>query len=132
MALLELDWDESKHPREPAGSPEGGEFASGGGGADTRGHWSLDKEPGLPKQGMNAVSLREAADRGAFEFRLGKVRSSYGAETQEVHVKPNDIPAGWKMVEKGSGLRSYYDPKLAETYDTIEGKPEWGQSTKPK
>jgi GNAT superfamily N-acetyltransferase len=27
------EWDESKHPREPGGSPEGGEFASGGGGA---------------------------------------------------------------------------------------------------
>ena len=27
------DWDESKHPREPAGSPEGGQFGEGGGGA---------------------------------------------------------------------------------------------------
>jgi hypothetical protein len=26
------EWDEGKHPREPAGSPTGGEFASGGGG----------------------------------------------------------------------------------------------------
>ena len=27
----EKDWDESKHPRVPAGSPEGGQFGSGGG-----------------------------------------------------------------------------------------------------
>ena len=33
IALLR-DWDESKHPREPAGSPEGGQFAGGGGGGE--------------------------------------------------------------------------------------------------
>lgn len=29
-------WDESKHPREPAGGPGGGQFAGGDGGDDTR------------------------------------------------------------------------------------------------
>jgi hypothetical protein len=30
--LIARDWDESKHPRVPAGSPEGGQFGEGGGG----------------------------------------------------------------------------------------------------
>jgi hypothetical protein len=33
LITVPKDWDEGKHPREPAGSPTGGEFASGGGGA---------------------------------------------------------------------------------------------------
>ena len=32
IALWQKDWDESKHPRDPAGSPTGGQFAGGGGG----------------------------------------------------------------------------------------------------
>ena len=32
--LLARDWDESKHPRVPAGSPDGGQFGEGGGGGD--------------------------------------------------------------------------------------------------
>jgi hypothetical protein len=123
--------DVSDEPRDESGKwTEGGD--GGGGGADTRGDWSHEKEPGLKKEGMNSNSIREAAARAAFEFKLGKVRSGYGAETQEVHVKPNDVPAHWEMAERGSGARSYFDPKLAEKYDQIEGKPEWGQSVKPR
>src|SRR5262245_26369762 len=101
MTLLELraDWDEAKHPREPAGSSSGGQFAGGGGGdgehADARGDWSFHKETGLNKDNMSARSLAEAVDRGAFEFKLGRVTSGYGSDTQEVHVKPKDVPAGW-------------------------------------
>jgi hypothetical protein len=32
--LLAREWDESKHPRVPAGSPDGGQFGAGGGGAE--------------------------------------------------------------------------------------------------
>jgi 2'-5' RNA ligase len=130
---MRRDWDESKHPREPAGGPGGGQFAggdSGGGQKDTRGDWSFEKEPGLNKDNMNTRSLQEAVDRGAFEMKLGRVRSGSGSETQEVHIKPNDIPAHWSAAEKGSGRRSYYDPKLAEAYKLYEGDPGW--STKPK
>lgn len=34
---VEKDWDESKHPRVPAGSPEGGQFGTGGGGGEASG-----------------------------------------------------------------------------------------------
>jgi hypothetical protein len=33
-APFEKDWDEDKHPRVPAGSPDGGQFGAGGGGSD--------------------------------------------------------------------------------------------------
>src|SRR5262245_11622704 len=32
-ALARSKWDESQHPREPAGSPDGGQFTSSGGGS---------------------------------------------------------------------------------------------------
>jgi hypothetical protein len=32
--LLAREWDEGKHPRVPAGSPDGGQFGSGGGGSE--------------------------------------------------------------------------------------------------
>jgi hypothetical protein len=38
------DWDESKHPREPAGSPQGGQFTGGGGGDDDLGSMALGGE----------------------------------------------------------------------------------------
>src|SRR5262245_44639141 len=61
------DWDEAKHPREPAGSSAGGQFA--GGASDERGDWAIHKEPDLNPQHMNTRSLQEAVDRGGFEFK---------------------------------------------------------------
>jgi 2'-5' RNA ligase len=44
IELILLEWDESKHPRVPAGSPEGGQFGSGGGGGE-----QAELFPDLPK-----------------------------------------------------------------------------------
>lgn len=74
-ALAELerkDWDESKHPRVPAGSSTGGEFASDGGGEP-----SGDKHPGagyskharLDKDGVIHTSDVHDAQRALFENR---------------------------------------------------------------
>jgi len=45
--MLTKTWDESQHPREPAGSPEGGQFAGGGGGGSGGGA-SASGESKLP------------------------------------------------------------------------------------
>jgi hypothetical protein len=57
-------WDESEHPREPAGSPDGGEFASGGGGGGAGG----SEKP---------AAGDKPKDKGKFkstDFNKGKVR----------------------------------------------------------
>jgi hypothetical protein len=46
------DFDESKHPREPAGSPEGGRFTSGGGGGGT----DLGEKAGYDRKAITAAA----------------------------------------------------------------------------
>src|SRR5262245_36769651 len=78
----ERDWDESKHPRDPAGTPTGGQF-SGGGAAESETDggpkWS-DMREHLKKEGDIAIAvvqgtpeqIRESARRATVEFGDGK------------------------------------------------------------
>jgi hypothetical protein len=70
---VERAWDEDKHPREPAGSPQGGEFTSGGGGgsgadaAGTADQGPSGEKPSTGDTGKHFVSL---AERGVISHEL--------------------------------------------------------------
>lgn len=80
------EWDESKHPRHPGGSPEGGEFAGGGGGDDwsgvsgAKGNWR-DLEDASSE---DDAGLREASDAERTEYHSRfDVVGLYGAKPGE-------------------------------------------------
>jgi hypothetical protein len=59
MRLLARDWDEGKHPREPAGSPEGGQFA-GGAGAEGSGEGNGNTQPSVGVKQVHAAKSEMA------------------------------------------------------------------------
>jgi hypothetical protein len=77
------DWDESKHPREPAGSPEGGQFAGGGGDGDSQ--WNeLDKESADMRLVGTGIDLSRVQEwRKGLETQLDALEKEGKAGTDE-------------------------------------------------
>src|SRR5262249_12804809 len=68
------EFDESKHPREPAGSPTGGRFAGGEGGGEGK-EKEPAKEPKLDPEGVNVGGdqwNQDTAVRLEREYQLAK------------------------------------------------------------
>jgi hypothetical protein len=66
----ERDWDEAKHPRDPAGSPSGGQFSGGGGGGDGGGGHpgaGYSKHAKLDSKGVIHTTKVEDAVRALYE-----------------------------------------------------------------
>ena len=57
FVIVVREWDESKHPRVPGGSPEGGQFGEGGGGGGDSDSSSSEREPSKSKDKKNTYGL---------------------------------------------------------------------------
>jgi zeta toxin len=100
-SLIELEWDESQHPREPAGSSEGGQFAGGGGGG--RGEGSEEYEAARAKgDPTSADALNKTEDHNVDHL----IASVHGAESKvkEARVKLDKTIATDQPISKG-GLK---------------------------
>lgn len=89
--LLAKEWDESKHPRVPAGGPDGGQFGSGGGGAES----STDStsKPGKSKK----PAKKEDFDKAKIGIRVLGDSSSKGEQefiekwNEKVGIEPEQF-----------------------------------------
>src|SRR3954465_939050 len=87
--LLAREWDEGKHPRVPAGSPDGGQFGSGGGGAEseTESGKGKSKKPAKKEDFEKAkISIRVAGSSGSSESEqafIAKWNEKIGIEPEE-------------------------------------------------
>jgi len=80
------EWDESKHPRVPAGSPDGGQFGGGGGGAAEDS--TPSKKPGkskkpAKKEDFDKAKIRFRAGEGGEQAFLDKWNEKIGIEPEE-------------------------------------------------
>src|SRR5262245_13096668 len=95
-------WDESKHPREPAGSPEGGQFAGGGesGSVEPSG---VAQNPNVNMDAARRVIEQIAA--GDLGYRGKQIIVSpetpsdgtsgeYDFETEQIRIYPKMMPQG--------------------------------------
>jgi hypothetical protein len=143
------DWDEGKHPREPAGSSAGGQFAGGGGGGEGGDDSSISvgsgydhKISGLPPtvkisdRLLNQAIARDAYTFSAVEQPKGKFES--GGPRYELSVTAR-IPSGIQKFEARPGRPEYYDPRLAELHtvdagqkylERVDARPKEGLTTK--
>jgi hypothetical protein len=63
------DWDESKHPRVPAGSPGGGQFQGGQGGGVVQ---SRSVTPGIGRKGGSPMDPPEVPKKEPFPFNTSR------------------------------------------------------------
>jgi hypothetical protein len=124
-------WDESKHPRVPAGSPEGGQFTSGGR-AGGEGQAAADGGNGGPPEIPEDDPLKEKL-RNAFAKLAVRwlARALAGAEFGPagefvVALEAAAETAAW-LYDKYPYIKAYLDdPKSLEELQADVGKPEKG------
>lgn len=105
------EWDESEHPRVPEGSPEGGEFTTGGGG-DPASRESGRERSGVPMYG-GMMPLLPTSDERDWAPRLNHRRPGECYEQAarflcfDSQFGPTPIPEGTTMVHgvlKATGI----------------------------
>jgi len=109
LARLRTKWDESEHPREPAGSSEGGQFTSGGGGGDKPEAGAATLDPQVTNVGGDEWN-RAAAERLEREYQAaapkveklaieapGKVGTRVPSDDEEEEEAPF-IPEDWDQL----------------------------------
>jgi hypothetical protein len=79
------DWDESKHPRVPAGGPDGGQFGEGGGGAEGEGKPSggKSKKP-AKKEDFDKAKIKITSNEKDF---IDKWNDKVGVDPAEFKTK---------------------------------------------
>jgi hypothetical protein len=84
-------WDEGQHPREPAGSSEGGQFTSGGGGAGAEGGFEF-VSPNVSNIGLAVAHNALKGERqNALKQASGEVDRTLGITSED-----HDIIGAWK------------------------------------
>ena len=84
-------WDEGQHPREPAGSSEGGQFTSGGGGAGAEGGFEF-VSPNVSNIGLAVAHNALKGERQtALKQASGEVDRTLGITSED-----HDIIGAWK------------------------------------
>jgi hypothetical protein len=76
------DWDESKHPRAPAGSPGGGEFTSGGGAGRMRDYEGVEWKD-IRNDVMREAAIQAEAKRTQYERQAVEPATWTGAGNQQ-------------------------------------------------
>ena len=128
-------WDESKHPRVPAGSPGGGQFQGGQGGGVAEGTGVVEgrsaasgeggeRPPEIPKQRPPTRVGRRAVVRGAANW-LGRAKSRRAVAL--MHAFSAILEAtGW-LREEVANIRSSLDgPKSLEELQRAAEEPAEG------
>lgn len=75
VLLQRREWDEDKHPRVPAGGPDGGQFGAGGGDG-------IQTTPETPGSGMDHAAIQSAIDKVAKDAKFDKSRIDISDETR--------------------------------------------------
>jgi len=139
-------WDESKHPRVPAGSSEGGRFQSGGGGADTgngdsivegrsaarkpseHGSLPLGRPPEIPKDEPPTNQLRNVfAKLAARWLARALAGSALGPAGEFVTALDAAAETASWLYDKYPYVKAYLDgPKSLDKIQRDVGKPEKG------
>jgi hypothetical protein len=93
-SLTRADWDESKHPRAPAGSPDGGQFTSGGEGGGA-GH-SVDVSKALATVRDKVVFDRKALEKDvkSFDKQIDAIAVKQDWNETEVRLVTADSATG--------------------------------------
>ena len=73
------EWDEGKHPRVPAGSPDGGQFGPGGGGSEGASKPSGAKKK-VSKQDFDKAKVTLPPDKAAQDAFIGKWNDKVGVD----------------------------------------------------
>ena len=133
-------WDESKHPRVPAGSPGGGQFQGGQGGggsgvgvAERRSAASDDngngeRPPQIPAADPLTAKLRNAfAKQAARWLTRAMVNGAIGPEGEYLTLLEAGAETASWLYDKLPYVRAYLDgPKSLEELQVDVGKPEKG------
>ncbi len=125
-------WDESKHPRVPAGSREGGQFQSGGGGdganpaAPGIGHNAgppLESPPEIPEEDPGTEPLRNAFAKLAARWAArALVAAAFGPEAEFVVGLEAAAETALWLYDKYPLIRAYLDdPKSLEELQSDVG-----------
>jgi predicted ABC-type ATPase len=137
-------WDESQHPREPGGSPEGGRFTSGGGGdggggddweAHSKNPTNWTKLPGggtawsVPFGGQGGtIKIKNSMPEGvtpSYEWEvLDRGADKTLGEMQDRNIRDHDLPTrnhAWASAKRT------YDEVKAGTYGTQPSGPHPGE-----
>jgi hypothetical protein len=111
-------WNEADHPRVPAGSPDGGQFGSGGGGAEGGGSASTEAKPSASKPHKSKKKAKkEDFDKAKIAIRVAGSSGSSQSEQQfiekwneKVGIEPEEfkktflggVDASMSIVDYGS------------------------------
>ncbi|MGH6838389.1 MAG: hypothetical protein ACREDT_06250 [Methylocella sp.] len=129
-------WDESKHPRVPAGSREGGQFQSGQGGAGSEGQPAapgighnagppLQEPPQIPPVEPLTEPLRNAFAKLAARWLARAVaNAAFGPEGEFLTILEAAAETALWLYDKIPLIKAYLDgPKSLEDLQADVGKP---------
>jgi hypothetical protein len=132
-------WDESKHPRVPAGSREGGQFQSGQGGAGGEGQPAapgigheggppLGQPPEIPEEDPGTEPLRDAfAKLAARWLARALAGAAFGPEGEFVVALEAAAEGAIWLYDKYPLIKAYLDgPKSLDELQKNVGKPQEG------
>ena len=116
--LLERDWDESKHPRVPAGGPGGGQFGHGGGAGDA-GFTEIDDEklllvsefPSQEKLDRWNEQLNARAEELTKQGQAGNAEDDQISRMQTALAKFSQEPDA-NLQSGEAGLNAVYDGNM--------------------
>jgi len=126
IAFWQKDWDESQHPREPAGTPEGGQFAGGGGGE--AGGGAAELHPEAVNVGGDAWN-KETAVKLETKYQNAKPELEKIADAAIGKKATTEIASNWEVVAHPAGSEHGY--ALINSKDEYAQKPEGGVAAWP-
>ena len=148
----QFDWDPDKHPREPAGSPEGGEFTSAGGSDEDMGSMIKTGEGNVGKSlsgQAKALLAKKEHQKELWKAQGARYRAKKKAEAEAkklaaLGIKPPTPPTGEKQALTPAGAKellgslkqdfgkTYGDQEIKGRIDkaiaAIDSKPEYAKN----
>lgn len=122
-------WDESEHPRDPAGSETGGQFAGGAAGGvsvdDTK-EWTKDKATGDQERAAKLEVERQAAIKNVEKLVPGVTGQDAHGDTLTSPAQVKDwanMPEEWQTHTQNGYISDYVNAKMPEALPDPNG--EW-------
>jgi len=119
LAVEAKEWDESQHPRAPAGTSEGGEFVKKIGDVTLVYQGAMYQEPSIEKGGLHQIFAynKDGEIMGRFQFGKEKITDEFikGAVKVNEEYRRRGIGSGfYEMAEKISGKTFIPEPNQTE------------------
>ena len=97
------EWDESKHPRVPAGGPDGGEFGPGGGGAAAKPGGGKSKKPAKKEDFTKAkISFGRLTEGGSDAAKAEAEQRFIDRWNEKVGLDPAEFKTGFMGGNEGT------------------------------